>query len=80
MDPTPISDKIIMITGANSGIGKETALQVAARGARVVMVCRNRERGEPALAEIKARSGNDAVELAVREGLDTAMNELNRSG
>ncbi len=63
MEPTPISEKIIMITGANSGIGKEAALQVAAKGARVVMVCRNRERGEPALAEIKAKSGNDAVEL-----------------
>ena len=52
-----------MVTGANSGIGKETALQLAERGARVVMVCRNRERGEPALEEIKAQSGNDAVEL-----------------
>ena len=56
-------DKIIMITGANSGIGKEAALQLAEQGARVMMVCRNRERGEPALAEIKAKSGNDAVAL-----------------
>ena len=52
-----------MVTGANSGIGKEAALQLAERGARVVMVCRNRERGEPALAEIKTKSGNDTVEL-----------------
>ncbi len=58
-----LSDKTILITGANSGIGKEAALQVAARGARVVMVCRNRERGEPAQAAIKAQSGNDNVEL-----------------
>ena len=52
-----------MVTGANAGIGKETAVVLAERGARVVMVCRNRARGEPALAEIKARSGNDTVAL-----------------
>ncbi|MFB3133848.1 MAG: SDR family oxidoreductase [Rhodothermales bacterium] len=63
MEPANLSEKIIMVTGANSGIGKEAALQLAERGARVVMVCRNRERGEPALAEIKAQSGNDTVEL-----------------
>ena len=63
MEPSNLSEKIIMVTGANSGIGKEAALQLAERGARVVMVCRNRERGEPALAEIKAKSGNDTVEL-----------------
>ncbi len=63
MEPSNLSEKIIMVTGANSGIGKEAALQLAERGARVVMVCRNRERGEPALEEIKAQSGNDTVEL-----------------
>ncbi len=63
MEPANLSEKIIMVTGANSGIGKEAALQLAEQGARVVMVCRNRERGEPALAEIKAQSGNDTVEL-----------------
>ena len=63
MEPANLSDKTIMVTGANAGIGKETTLQIAAMGARVVMVCRNRERGEPALAAIKAQSGNDAVEL-----------------
>ncbi len=63
MEPANLSEKIIMVTGANSGIGKEAALQLAERGARVVMVCRNRERGELALAEIKAKSGNDTVEL-----------------
>lgn len=63
MESANLSDKIIMVTGANSGIGKEAALELAARGARLVIVCRNRERGEPALAAIKAQSGNDTVEL-----------------
>ena len=63
MEPANLSEKTIMVTGANSGIGKEAALQLAERGAHVVMVCRNRERGEPALAEIKTKSGNDTIEL-----------------
>lgn len=40
-----LTNTAIMVTGANSGIGKEAALQVAKRGATVYMVCRNRERG-----------------------------------
>jgi len=39
--------KICMITGANSGIGKATAIGLAEMNATVVMVCRNKERGEP---------------------------------
>ncbi len=55
--------KTILVTGANSGIGKATAQLLAEGGARVVMACRNRERGEPARAEIVQQSGNEAVEL-----------------
>jgi dehydrogenase/reductase SDR family protein 12 len=47
-----------MVTGANSGIGKEAALEVAKRGATVYMVCRSKERGEAALTEIKELSKN----------------------
>lgn len=55
--------KIVVVTGANSGIGKETARGLARQGARVVCVCRDRARGEAAVAEVKAQTGNDAVEL-----------------
>ncbi len=55
--------KTILVTGANSGIGKATTQLLAEGGARVVMACRNRERGEPARAEIARKSGNEAVEL-----------------
>ncbi|MHC4959459.1 MAG: SDR family NAD(P)-dependent oxidoreductase [Planctomycetota bacterium] len=42
--------KVCLVTGANSGIGRACAEQLAGRGATVVMLCRNRERGEAARA------------------------------
>ncbi len=48
-----MSGKTCVVTGANSGIGKETALGLAKMGARVVLVCRNREKGQAALEEIR---------------------------
>ena len=55
--------KICMVTGANSGIGKATALALAQMGATVVMVCRDRARGEQARSEIITTSRNTAVAL-----------------
>jgi len=56
-----------MITGANSGIGKATAVGLAGMGASVVMVCRDRGRGEAAMGEIKAASGNQKVDLLLAD-------------
>jgi Dehydrogenases with different specificities (related to short-chain alcohol dehydrogenases) len=58
-----MTGKVCIVTGANSGIGKVTALELARMGARIVMVCRDRARGEAALAEIKQATGNDQLEL-----------------
>src|SRR5438105_452707 len=55
--------KICMVTGANSGIGKATALELAKMGATLVMVCRDRARGEEARSEITTKSRNNAVDL-----------------
>src|SRR5438045_8770433 len=54
---------ICMVTGADSGIGKATALALAQMGATVVMVCRDRARGEQARSEITTKSRNNAVDL-----------------
>ena len=47
--------KIVIVTGANSGIGKATAAQLADMGATVILACRSRERGEAALNELMLR-------------------------
>jgi len=64
---TSMQGKICMVTGANSGIGKATATGLANMGATVVMVCRNRAKGEEAQREIKQQSGNEAVDLLVAD-------------
>ena len=59
--------KVCMVTGATSGIGKATALELARMGATVVMVSRDRARGEAVQSEIKTKSGNDNVELLLAD-------------
>jgi retinol dehydrogenase 14 len=62
-----MSGKTCIVTGANSGIGKETALGLAQMGARVVMVCRNAEKGKAALEEIRRESGSSQVDLLIAD-------------
>lgn len=57
--------KICIITGANSGIGKATALGLARKGAKIVMLCRNKERGEQAREEIINESDNQNIDLLI---------------
>lgn len=47
-----LKNKTIIITGANSGIGKAASMQLAGMGANVVMLCRSKERGEQALQDV----------------------------
>ena len=58
-------DKLCIVTGANSGIGRTTALGLAGLGARVVLVCRDSGRGETARRDISAQSGNESIDLLV---------------
>ena len=57
------SGKTIVVTGGNSGIGYEAALQLAGKGARVILACRDPERGRAAAAGIKEKSANATVDF-----------------
>ena len=53
-DDIPLLEgKIMVVTGANSGLGYETSKALAAKGAQVVMACRNIDKGETAATDIK---------------------------
>ncbi|XP_052010926.1 dehydrogenase/reductase (SDR family) member 13 like 1 [Xyrauchen texanus] len=53
--------KTVIVTGGNTGIGKATAAAMAMRGARVILACRSKQRGEEAAQEIKMETGNEGV-------------------
>jgi len=64
---TALHGKVCLITGANSGIGYQTALALAKMGAQIVMVSRSRAKGEAAQAALKAQSGNQLVDLLIAD-------------
>ena len=59
--------KVVLITGANSGIGRASALGLARLGATVVMLCRSAKRGERALRWVRKHSGNEDVHLLLAD-------------
>src|SRR5256712_5379756 len=71
-----VEDRVLLVTGANSGIGKATALGLARLGGTVVMACRSATRGEAARQDIVRDSGNSKVYLEI---VDLASEDSTRS-
>ncbi|XP_054978238.1 dehydrogenase/reductase SDR family member 12 isoform X8 [Sorex araneus] len=60
-----VSGRAFLVTGANSGLGKATALEIAKRGGTVHLVCRDAARSEAAQTEILRESGNQNIFLHI---------------
>lgn len=61
-----MSTKRYLVTGANSGLGRACALQLAQMGHETILVCRNQEPGEAALHEISRQSDNSNVTVRAK--------------
>jgi len=67
LDGLDLRGRTVLITGGSSGLGKETARALAARGASVVLTARDVPKGRKVADEIRASTGNAAVEVAELE-------------
>jgi NAD(P)-dependent dehydrogenase (short-subunit alcohol dehydrogenase family) len=70
---TDLKDRTALVTGSTSGIGKATAIALAARGARVLVVGRNERRARDVVAEIEGGGGSAAYRLATLSDLESAL-------
>jgi NAD(P)-dependent dehydrogenase (short-subunit alcohol dehydrogenase family) len=81
MNDRALSGRTFIVTGANTGIGKETARSLARDGARVVFACRSREKTEPVMEEIEKDTDNGnlafvELDLADLESVQRAASEI----
>ena len=72
MSDRDLTDRTFVVTGANTGIGKETVRALAARGARVVLAARSADKTRPVLAELAKATGNDRLEFLALDLADLA--------
>src|SRR3954452_24416262 len=87
LEHVDLSGQTIVVTGASSGLGEETARSLSAAGARVVMAVRDRTKGEAAAARIRDRHPDASLELhdldlgsiaAIRESADALLQKHSR--
>ncbi|KAG2145629.1 hypothetical protein BD769DRAFT_1660719 [Suillus cothurnatus] len=62
-DVPDMSGKVVLVTGANSGIGKETARVLLTKNAKVYVACRDKSKGENAIHDLKESTGKEACFL-----------------
>jgi len=67
-----LAGRVAVVTGANSGIGRETAVGLARSGATTVLACRNVERATTAAAEVRAAAGSAEVHVVPLDLADLA--------
>ncbi|MDH4224164.1 MAG: SDR family NAD(P)-dependent oxidoreductase [Deltaproteobacteria bacterium] len=67
--------KTVLITGATGGIGRATALALAAKGARLILTARNPQKGQSVLEEVRRAAGMDMPQTAEPERLQAANRE-----
>ncbi|XP_051935028.1 DHRS-12_like_SDR_c-like domain-containing protein [Hippocampus zosterae] len=66
-----LAGRSFVITGANSGIGKATAMAIARRGGTIHMVCRNKDKAEEARAELFKETGNKEIYVHILDLSET---------
>lgn len=75
-----IDDKLVIITGASSGMGKEIALELARRGGHIILAVRDMEAGEKVAQQIRDVSGRDAevraIDLASLKSVQNFVDQL----
>jgi retinol dehydrogenase-12 len=78
-----LDGKVVVITGANTGIGKICAQELSKRGAKVIMLCRSTERGEAAAEEIRKATKGEVIvhkmDLASLKSVRECAEQLNNS-
>ncbi len=86
-DLPSMDGRTVVVTGANSGVGKATAVALAGTGAETLITARSEQRGRQALADIRRASGSDRVHLvvfdlgdlaSVRRGADQILEQCPR--
>ena len=81
-DIPDLTGKVVIVTGGNAGVGKETVYALLRKNAKVYMASRSRSRALPAIEELKGKTGKEAIflelDLASLKSIKRAVEEFTR--
>lgn len=72
-DGVDMGGRVVIVTGANSGIGKEISTYAAAKGAKVYLLCRSSERAEAARTDIMEKTSNNEIHILLADTSELAQ-------